>query len=354
MIPEADKTSLEAAVTPAFAGEWTEPTAETVAPGVHRVPVPFPMDGLRAVNVYVIEQPEGVTLIDAGWVLAEAQDRLAAGLGQLGYDLGDVRQCLVTHAHRDHYTLAVALRRLFGFKVAIGIEERPALQLLIERPQDAGPEQVRELIRCGARQLAEQVAGDLTLISAEWDWPDEWLRDAQMIELGDRRLRVVTTPGHTQGHVVFIDDESGLLFSGDHVLPHITPSIGFEFPMPELPLRDYLGSLRLLLQGSDCKLLPAHGPVVESAHTRVHSLLAHHAERLEQAHACTGQTAVTAHDVAVQLRWTRHARSFTELNRFNKTLAIFETAAHLDVLVADGLLTASPHGEARVYVRAAT
>ena len=54
-------------------------------------------------------------------------------------------------------------------------------------------------------------------------WPPH-----QEIELKSRTLRVVPTPGHTQGHVVFTDSASGLLFAGDHVLPHITPSIGFE------------------------------------------------------------------------------------------------------------------------------
>ena len=46
--------------------DWTAPGAYPVAPGVHRVPLPLPTDGLRAVNVYVIEDDGGLVLIDSG------------------------------------------------------------------------------------------------------------------------------------------------------------------------------------------------------------------------------------------------------------------------------------------------
>ena len=58
--------------------------------------------------------------------------------------------------------------------------------------------------------------------------PDEWLKDQVTIKLGGRELRAVATPGHTQGHTVFADLAQNLLFAGDHVLPRITPSVGFE------------------------------------------------------------------------------------------------------------------------------
>ena len=87
--------------------------------------------------------------------------------------------------------------------------------------------------------------------------------------MGDRTLRVVATPGHTQGHVVFRDEAAGLLFAGDHVLPHITPSIGFEAVPVELALGHYLRSLRLVREMPDMRLLPAHGPVRPSVHDRV-------------------------------------------------------------------------------------
>src|SRR3954447_6864087 len=97
----------ERVVDRAGRGEWTEPGAHPVAPGVHRLPLPLPMDGLRAVNVYVLETPDGLTLVDGGWAIPEARAVFLDGLRQLGASLGDIRRFLVTHMHRDHYTQAV-------------------------------------------------------------------------------------------------------------------------------------------------------------------------------------------------------------------------------------------------------
>ena len=96
------------------AGDWTAPGVYRCAPDVYRIPLPLPQDGLRAVNVYAIADGAGFTLVDSGWVLLQSRDLLVAALGRLGGGLGDVRRFLVTHSHRDHYTLAVTLRREFG------------------------------------------------------------------------------------------------------------------------------------------------------------------------------------------------------------------------------------------------
>src|SRR6266516_98955 len=88
----------------ASTGHWADPGLFTVAPGVHRVPLPLPTDGLRAVNVYVVEDGDGLVLVDSGWALSESREALAAALAMLGCGLGDVRHFLITHVHRDHYT----------------------------------------------------------------------------------------------------------------------------------------------------------------------------------------------------------------------------------------------------------
>jgi hypothetical protein len=55
---------------------WLEAGTFEVAPGVHRIPLPLPMDGLRAVNVYAIETGGGVVMIDSGWALDVAERQL--------------------------------------------------------------------------------------------------------------------------------------------------------------------------------------------------------------------------------------------------------------------------------------
>jgi glyoxylase-like metal-dependent hydrolase (beta-lactamase superfamily II) len=127
-----------------------------------------------------------------------------------------------------------------------------------------------------------------------------------------------------------------LLFAGDHVLPTITPSIGFE-PIPTAdPLGAFLNSLALVRSRPDATLLPAHGPVTDSVHARVDELVAHHGARLDEAEAGLRHGGTTAYDVAGQLKWTRRGRSLDDLDPFNQMLAIAETDAHLRLLLAQG------------------
>jgi glyoxylase-like metal-dependent hydrolase (beta-lactamase superfamily II) len=164
---------------------------------------------------------------------------------------------------------------------------------------------------------------------------------------------VIPTPGHTRGHVVFHDEAAGTLFAGDHVLPQITPSIGFEMPRPDSPLRDYLESLRLVRSLPDARLLPAHGPVAPSVHARVDELLDHHEARLTGTAKAVEQGADTAFEVARILRWTRRETHFDDLNLLNRMLAVQETLAHLEVLLERSWLTVetTPDGVAHYAIR---
>jgi glyoxylase-like metal-dependent hydrolase (beta-lactamase superfamily II) len=319
---------------------WLAPGVFEVAPGVHRVPLPLPNDGLRAVNVYVLQDGDQLVLIDSGWALEEARDQLESALGELGYGFADIRRFLVTHVHRDHYTLGVKVRREFGVPVSLGRNEHPTLETVMSGSSDR---QLAHLQLCGADELVAELrplAEGPDPQVEQYELPDQWLEPGE-IKLTDRTLRAIATPGHTRGHLVFLDEEAGIMFTGDHVLPHITPSIGLEAARAQLPLGDFLDSLQLLLTYPDVRMLPAHGPVVDSVHKRVRELLNHHDQRLAvTADAVTGG-ASTAYEVARQLGWTRRQRALDELDLFNKTLAVGETAAHLDVLVERGSLVSS-------------
>ncbi|MGY6026439.1 MBL fold metallo-hydrolase [Streptomyces spinosirectus] len=336
-------------------GRWAQSGPETVRPGVHRIPLPLPEDGLRAVNVYALEGlTEGLVLIDGGWSIPESRKALEDALAELGHELGEISHILVTHIHRDHYTQAVELRRLLGSRVYLGAGERQGLELLGELRTDEPVSSLATLRRAGAQDLAERVAAmyDADFDVSVWEAPDRWLR-AEELRFGNARLTVIPTPGHTQGHVVYLDQARGLLYSGDHVLPHITPSIGFELGDPALPLGDYLDSLQLMTRLTDARLLPAHGPVGDSVHARVGELLAHHDDRLAQTLVALGDRTRTAHEVAGELGWTRRKVAFADLGAFDQMLAVNETAAHLDVLVARGRAGRTEAGGVNRYAVAA-
>jgi glyoxylase-like metal-dependent hydrolase (beta-lactamase superfamily II) len=332
---------------------WAEPGVEDLGGGLYRIPLPLPNDGLTAVNVYAMTGENGVDLVDAGMALDQARDRLAEALGQLGYGLPDIRNFFITHIHQDHYTLAVQLRSTLRGQITLGEEERANMVAI--REVAAGrhePGFIEMLPALGAAELAGQVRAILAPGLAnpqpklEWDDPDHWLADGALIDLPSRSLRAIHTPGHTRGHVVFHDEAGGLLFAGDHVLPHITPSIGFQPAITRQALSQYLTSLRLMLALPDARLLPAHGPVSDSTHTRVNELLVHHETRLAQTLEVASAGPVTPFAAAGALPWTRRKRAFADLDPMNQLLAVGETAAHLEVLVVRGQLirVTSPEG----------
>src|SRR5512139_3488715 len=109
-----------ARVTPTLAEQsedWTEPGAHPVVPGVHRVPLPIPSTGLHAVNAYIIDGPEGPVLVDPGWAMPDTDKALTSALKTLGHAPDDIAQILVTHAHWDHFSHALALRERLGIRV---------------------------------------------------------------------------------------------------------------------------------------------------------------------------------------------------------------------------------------------
>lgn len=319
-------------------GEWTEPGAYPVAPGVHRIPLPLPSDALRAINVYVIEGADGLTLIDGGWAIPESRGVFESSLRELGHSLKDIRRFLVTHMHRDHYTQAYVVGKEVGAQVSLGLGEKPSMDLLHDFSRDTDPNLDR-LLLAGAIEVAEgwrRLMPEKRSSNDDYGMPDAWLGQDIGIDLGTRRLDALSTPGHTQGHYVFADLPAGLLFAGDHVLPRITPSIGFEPAWVQQPLRDFLDSLRKVRALPDLKVLPAHGPVADSTHARVDELLAHHHERLEASLWAVEAGARTAWEVAGELPWTRRHRKREELGPFDSVLAAFETLAHLELLALQG------------------
>ncbi|GAA5160061.1 MBL fold metallo-hydrolase [Pseudonocardia eucalypti] len=324
-------------------GDWTTPGAWEVSPGLFRIPLPLPSDGLKAVNVYAMRDGDGLVMIDSGWAIEEARVVLDKALAAIGNHLGEVHRFLITHVHRDHYTLAVRLRREFGNHISLGIRERESLRLTADPKRPPWASMLVQVRRGGAGRLAEMLAAapvdsDDTHRAQDWAEPDKWLAPPTDVELRDRTLHAIPTPGHTQGHVVFVDEQRDTLFAGDHVLPHITPSIGFEAKLTHSPLGDYLDSLRLVRGLPDRRYLPAHGPVAPSVHNRVDELLAHHAERLDTMAATVAAGAATAYEVAKSLTWTRRGRQLEELELPHQCMAVAETSAHLDLLAEQGRL----------------
>lgn len=307
---------------------------EEVAPDVVRIELPLPFEDLHAVNAYAVLGDGGVTLIDPGWSNQETETVLLTALDGLGVGLGDVRRTLATHSHPDHYTLAVQWQREHDIPAALGIGEKPTVDAWDTLP-GRFPRQAERLLRAGAGDLASTIrALPLEPFEAVMAFgpPAEWLTDGQVLDCDGIDIAVHATPGHTRGHVVFEHVTSGLSFTGDHILPRITPSTGYEMEPESYPLRSYLPSLELFLNRPDTAMLPAHGAVSASVAERAAELLAHHADRFDAIIERVAAGDSTAFEIAGNLTWTRHELRLPALNEVHAMTAVLEVLAHLDAL----------------------
>ena len=331
---------------------WVEPGVFEVSEGVYRIPLPLPNDGLRAINLYLIVENGNLTCIDSGWSIPESRELLAKGLNSLGFELADISRFLITHVHRDHYTQALDIRNSLGTKIALGSKEKPSLDLYRAHSRNPMFAQIDRLRDVGAFAIAQAISGFMAKNTEDglgWDPPDEWMEEGP-IHLSGRTLNAIETPGHTAGHLVFHDQKAALLFAGDHVLPTITPSIGFEPVLQSNPLGDYLRSLAIIKTLPDAVLLPGHGPVAPSTHARVDELFDHHAERLDLIEKAVAAGMVNAFAIGGALKWTRREHKLEDLDPFNAMLAVLEVSAHLEVLVTQGRVKESISEGISTYV----
>ena len=206
------------------------PPVERVAPGVWSVPVPIPDNPLRYVLSYLIEHQSGFVLVDPGWDAPASWQALTDGLAACSVPLSAVTAVLVTHVHPDHHGLSGKVREASG--AWIGMHEgEDALLARFTRPDMNGAmagylrwcgapdEHIGQLTHDGRRSANAAMARG-AMVRA-----DRLIGHGDLVDAPGLRLRAVWTPGHSPGHLCFHDETHGLLLTGDHVLPRITPNI---------------------------------------------------------------------------------------------------------------------------------
>src|SRR5579859_4050678 len=185
-------------------------------------------------------------------------------------------------------------------------------------------------------------------------FPDRTLDGGEEIQCGRYAFRVIWTPGHSAGHICLYDGRNKVLLSGDHVLPHITPSVGLHVRAASNPLADYLDSLRLIGKLQAELVLPGHGEPFQGLPERTQALLDHHQRRLEEivdllerepGHALTG------YDIASRMNWSRR-RTWDDLSGFERRLAVTEALAHIELLHTRGQVEKAYADGAITYSRA--
>ena len=287
------------------------PPVEKLGDGLWSIPVPMPeRSPLRYVSVYAFAVPGGLVLIDAGWGDDGAWQALNDGLAGIGASVTDVRGVLVTHMHWDHLGLADRIRQASGAWVALHEDDLALISQPSYRDADlAGEHDRRHLLWLGAPP------DEIDRVGINRDWwdvfattalPDRVLRHGDLADVPGWDLRVVHTPGHTPGHVCFASDALDTLFSGDHLLPRITPNISVERGGPDDPLGQYLRSLHDVSRLPLTHVAPAHEWRFDGLAARAEQIGEHHDRRLaEVVAAVRAQPDLTPWEIAGHLTWSR-------------------------------------------------
>jgi glyoxylase-like metal-dependent hydrolase (beta-lactamase superfamily II) len=204
-----------------------------LSPLVRRVTAPNPgvMTG-PGTNAYLVGTGD-VALIDPG---PESERHLSVMLEAAG---GRLKWILCTHTHLDHSPGARALKAATGAEL-LGFGGVPD-----DGRQDKG--------------FA----------------PDRQLRDGDVIDCSEFRLRAVHTPGHASNHLCYLLEDERWLFTGDHVMQGSTVVIS----PPDGDMVAYLRSLEKLLAIDLAALAPGHGRVIDKPHDEVRRLVAHRLKR---------------------------------------------------------------------------
>lgn len=308
------------------------PPVERVVPGVWSVPVPIPDNPLRYVLSYLIEHSSGFALVDPGWDAPASWQALTEGLAGCGVPLSAVTAVLITHVHPDHHGLSGAVREASG--AWIGMHEHEDAQLAAFGRPDRRAATAGYLRWCGApEEHVGQMTGDArrgaaaAMARSAMARADRLLGHRDLVDVPGLRLRAVWTPGHAPGHLCFHDETHGLLLTGDHVLPRITPNVS-AYDLESEPLAAYLDSLEKLRPFVADEVLPAHEYRFAGLDSRLDALRDHHLERLKEAADIVGSGPArhTAWQVARQVTWSR---PWGQLSPFQHQAALGEVVAHL-------------------------
>ncbi|MEZ5239604.1 MAG: MBL fold metallo-hydrolase [Microthrixaceae bacterium] len=363
---------------------------EEVAPGILRIQLPIMLPGLGHVNCYAFEDDRGVTLVDPGLPDPGSAAVLNSRLASIGIPLTRVHTVVVTHSHPDHFGGAGRLRVEQRCEVVAHddfvtpFDPQPVDAELTELEVRGAPGADRTRAAADLSdldgpfndRLAEVLFGDGPVpdiparstpygedgykpAPGEIEWmrswdeaskkgllslrPTERVADRQWLSLGGREFQALHTPGHTGDHLCLWDPDSGVLLSGDHVLPTITPHISGLTPSEDA-LAEFVAALHRVAElPGVTRVLPAHGLPFDDVASRVGEIVAHHEDRLDRIGAI-----VRAHgDAGVR---TVSRELFDE--RSWGPMAESETYAHLEHLRIAGHMRRSTDATGRLVYSA--
>lgn len=314
-----------------------------VAPGVWRITTPMPYRP-RSVHAYLVDLDGGWMLVDGGLATEEAWAALSRGVGEIAGGWTGIGLHVVTHMHLDHIGLAPRVGEACGAELAMGeLDAQRAAHAAAEPEEEA--EYRRELLRrCGAPapEVERLVGGAAAAPRAAFRAATRELPSGTAPLAGAPGWLSVWTPGHTAGHTSLFRVSDRLLLAGDAILPRITPTIGVNRQRAD-PVGDYLETLPTLRALSPALAACGHGEPIHEPQERI----------VELRDAARGETVRVRASLSPEPRSVAaivdHLYPDREMPAGTRMLALRETLAHLEHLLARGEIERMRDGDAELF-----
>jgi hydroxyacylglutathione hydrolase len=189
-------------------------------------------------NCYVIGDEESMTgaIIDPG----DEAARIALTVERVGLEIS---QIIVTHSHIDHVGAVAQLVDEYMCPVLMHEEAEAMLKTVPQQAMMMG-------IRFGKVPKVDRHVGD-----------------EEVLEVGSLRLRSLYTPGHAPGHLAFLVEDEGIVFSGDALFAGSVGRVDLPGGSMEVLMRSI--SERLLTLPDETRVLSGHGPETTIGRERV-------------------------------------------------------------------------------------
>ncbi|WP_432878964.1 MBL fold metallo-hydrolase [Kribbella sp. CA-245084] len=231
---------------------------DEIAPAIHRLATDYPHVCGLPLWLYVIDAGSEVVLLDSG-IASTPESSTAPELAALGMGLSDLTLVVNSHAHPDHMGGNAVLQKHSRARFAAPALEAGWLEdneRLLTELWGSDPD---------AMELSEDERSELLGMLDDRVRIDVLLRDGDRLP-GDRPLQVITTSGHSPGHIAVLDEPSRTLFTFDDVQGRGRPFLDSAVWLAPLytDVIRYTNGLRRLLELDFDALVPSHGDPVDA------------------------------------------------------------------------------------------
>lgn len=302
-----------------------------IADGVFllRLPLPF---ALNHINVYLIKEDDGWTLIDCGLNTSKTREIWDSVLAEFT----PLNRIVVTHHHPDHIGLAGWLSDKFTAPILMTEGENEVVGRYSDPDRNIVQERSPLWLEHGlpadkVALLIENIPNYTRLVTAIDPARVEIIDRTKPMQIGKRKWIPIIGRGHAPDHLSLLDENQELLIGGDQVLPEITPNIAVWPGGDQNPLRSYFITLQQFVVIKDTALLlPSHHQPLYGVSGRTQEIYAHHEERLGALWDVCAEF-VSAIDIMPALFGR-------QLQYAEMGFGLGEAIAHLNYLESEGLL----------------